>query len=246
MNAGNGTTTVTASARSATDRAYASILHNTLTGTYRAGERLKESRLTAEFGLSRIPVREALKRLALEGVIDLHPHRGAVIRVTTRRDMVEFFQARAMLEGTSAHLAAGRVGETDCASDRAALIRHRNTLRGWAEEPGACTASEYAAHNQQFHELVVALSGNGLLARLWTNLQLPAQRLDFVQRYRPGDVQGSVAEHSRIADSILAGDGQAAERHAREHTNRVAATVHSLADDDFNHVFNPGLTSAGE
>lgn len=245
MNATNGATSV-AAAQSATDRAYAAILHNAMTGTYRAGERLKESRLTVELGLSRIPVREALKRLALEGVIDLHPHRGAIIRVTTRRDMIEFFQVRAMLEGTSAHLAAGRIGATDCAQDRTALIVHRNKLRGWTEEPSACTVSEYARHNQQFHELVIALSGNELLARFWKNLQLPAQRLDFLQRYRTGDMRSSVAEHSRIADSILAGDGQSAERHAREHTNRVAAAVHALGDDDFDQIFNPGLVSGGE
>ncbi|MEK6443881.1 GntR family transcriptional regulator [Pseudonocardia sp. T1-2H] len=233
-----------ASAQSATDRAYSTILRNTLTGKYRAGERLTESRLTADLGLSRIPVREALKRLALDGVIDLHRHRGATIRVTTRRDIAEFFQVRSMLESNSAAAAAGRIREPSCDAERGRLIDHMLRLQEWTAAPESCGKEEYAKHNHQFHQLIIDLGGNQLVVKFWDSLQLPVQRLSFFQRYRLADLKASMNDHFRIAESILAGDSRAAERYAREHSNRVAAAVHGLPDHEFNLVLNPGLISS--
>ena len=229
---------------SATDRAYSAILNNALTGSYRAGERLTEARLTAELALSRIPVREALKRLALEGVIDLHRHRGATVRVMSRRDMAEFFQARGMLESQSAAVAAGRIGESSCDEERARLVAQMAQLRRWVGAEGCCDKEQYADHNQQFHRLIVELSGNRLLLKMWGSLQLPVQRLKFFGRYRPADIRISIDDHSRIAEAILAGDSESAARFARNHVNRVAAALYELSDVEFDLVLNPGVRSS--
>lgn len=230
-------------AQSATDRAYSLILRNILTGKYRSGERLTESRLTAEFGLSRIPVREALQRLARDGTIDLHRHRGASLRVITRKDIADFFEVRSMLEGTSAAAAAGRIRESSNDAERGRLVDQMARWHKWADAAAGYDKEEYAEHNQQFHEFIIHLSGNQLLVKFWEGFQLPLQRLRLIRHYRLGDLEASIDEHLRIAGSILAGDGRAAECYARNHTNRVAAGIYALSDHEFNLIFNPGITS---
>lgn len=232
-----------APAQSATDRAYHSLLRNILSGKYRAGERLTESRLTAEFGLSRITVREALQRLAQEGVIDLHRHRGASLRVITRSYMADFFDVRSMLEGTGAAAAAGRIRESSCDAERGRLTDHMAKLKRWADDVTVCDTEEYAEHNDQFHQLIIHLSGNQFLIKFWDGLQLPLQRLRLIRRYRLADLEASIDEHIRIAESILARDWRAAECYARNHTNRIAAGVYALSDHEFNLLFNPGIRS---
>ncbi|MEV8636287.1 GntR family transcriptional regulator [Streptosporangium sp. NPDC051023] len=232
---------------SVTDRAYSSILHNALTGSYRAGERLTEARLTGDLGISRVPVREALQRLERDGIIELQRHRGAVIRVITRRDITEFFRVRALLEGggaaaSAAAAAAATTGDPRCDGPLEGLSGQAGVLRHWMEEGHHCSAEEYARHSQEFHRLVVSSGENRLLIRIWDSLHLPVQRLNYFQRYRGEDFRVSIEEHAKIAWAILAGDATSAERLAREHVNRIAAHVFMLPDEEFNHVFNPGLT----
>jgi len=228
-------------ARPAKDRAYFTILHNILDGKYCAGERLTESRLTAELSLSRISVREALIRLAHEGAIDLHRHRGASLRVLTRKDIAEFFDVRSMFESRSAAAAAGRIGEKCCDAQRHRLVDHLVKLRKWAGGTTVCDTEEFAEHNQQFHQSVIELGGNQLLVKFWNGLQLPQQRLRFIQPYGLSDLETSIVEHLRIVEAILAGDALSAESYTRSHTNHVAARLYALSDREFNLIFNPGI-----
>ncbi|GAA3122506.1 GntR family transcriptional regulator [Streptosporangium carneum] len=234
----------TSAEESVTDRAYASILHNALTGSYRAGERLTEARLTSDLGISRVPVREALQRLERDGIIELQRHRGAVIRVITRRDITEFFRVRALLEGggAAASAAAATAGDPRNGGLLEGLGGQIGLLSRWIEEGHDCSAEEYALHSQEFHRLVVSSGENRLLIRIWDSLHLPVQRLNYFQRYRGEDFRVSIDEHAKIAWAILAGDATSAERLAREHVNRIAAHVFMLPDEEFNRVFNPGLS----
>ena len=189
-------------------------------GRYAPGQRLVEADLTQELGVSRGPLREALGRLAAEGVLEIEPYRGAVVRKLTRSDVIDLFQIREVLEAEAARLAAGRIDEGD---NRKRLEAATRALDGFKRKPDTIA---YMDENTRFHELVVELSGNKLLARLIAQLQVHAFRLLFRRLILESSaVDNSIREHEAVTAAILAGDGRAAEREMRRHVRRSGEMV---------------------
>ncbi|HEX6312852.1 MAG TPA: GntR family transcriptional regulator, partial [Acidimicrobiia bacterium] len=135
-------------------------------GRYAPGQRLVEADLTADLGVSRGPLREALGRLAAEGVLEIEPYRGAVVRRLSRSDVVDLFRIRELLEGEAARLAATRIDDADHRVRLEQAIAAVDAYR----EPGESIA--YMDENSRFHELIVELGGNKLLSRLIGQLQV--------------------------------------------------------------------------
>jgi DNA-binding GntR family transcriptional regulator len=189
-------------------------------GRYAPGQRLVEADLTRELGVSRGPLREALGRLVAEGVVENEPYRGAVVRKLTRADVVDLFQIREVLEGEAARLAALAIDEGD---HRRRMLASLEALATFKRRPDTIA---YMDENTRFHELVVELSGNKLLARLIGQLQVHAFRL-LLRRLisESSAVADSIQEHEAVAEAILAGDGRAAEREMRRHVRRSGAMV---------------------
>ena len=196
------------------------IVEGVKEGRYAPGQRLVEADLTAELGVSRGPLREALGRLAAEGVLEIEPYRGALVRRLSRDDVADLFQIREVLEGEAARLAATHIDEGDhherLEAAIAAVDRYRDRNDSFA----------YMDENSRFHELIVELSGNKLLARMIGQLQVHAFRLLF-RRMVVEDtaVTNSIAEHDEVAAAILAGNARAAERSMREHVRRSGEMV---------------------
>jgi len=189
-------------------------------GRYAPGQRLVEADLTGELGVSRGPLREALGRLVAEGILENEPYRGAVVRKLTRADVVDLFQIREVLEGEAARLAAGAIDEGD---HRRRMEASLATLDKFKARPDTLA---YMDENTRFHELVVDLSGNLLLARLIGQLQVHAFRL-LLRRLilESSAMPDSIAGHEAVANAILAGDGRTAEREMRRHVRRSGAMV---------------------
>ena len=136
-----------------------------LAGRVAPGQRLVECDLTARFAVSRGPVREALRRLAADGLIDHWPNRGALVRRLSAREIGEFFQIRVELESLAARLAA----ESD---DTAARARFAAAIEPiLADEPRRLP--DYLCENAAFHEALMALAGNRQLSELALRLHLP-------------------------------------------------------------------------
>jgi DNA-binding GntR family transcriptional regulator len=189
-------------------------------GRYAPGQRLVEADLTRELGVSRGPLREALGRLAAEGIVVNEPYRGAVVRKLTRADIVDLFQIREVLEGEAARLAALSIDEGD---HRRRVVASLKTLERFKRRPDTYA---YMDENTRFHELVVELSGNKLLARLIGQLQVHAFRLLLRRLVAESDAVGdSIREHEAVAWAILGGDGRAAEREMRKHVRRSGRMV---------------------
>ncbi|HZP29213.1 MAG TPA: GntR family transcriptional regulator [Acidimicrobiia bacterium] len=189
-------------------------------GRYVPGQRLVEADLTRDLGVSRGPLREALGRLAAEGIVENEPYRGAVVRRLTRADVVDLFQIREVLEGEAARLAARAIDEGDHRRRMAASLR---TLERFKRRPDTFA---YMDENTRFHELVVELGGNKLLARLIGQLQVHAFRLLLRRLVADGNaVDDSIREHEAVAHAILDGDGRAAERAMRRHVRRSGEMV---------------------
>ena len=188
------------------------------------GERLVECDLTARFAVSRGPVREALRRLAAEGLIEHAPNRGAVVRRLSPRDICELFQIRFEIEALAARLAAQ-------SADMAARAR-------FVEEIGMIFADaprrlgEYLDENAAFHAAVLRLAGNRQLAEVSARLRLPLIMAQVGDALTAEVMNVSVREHRAIAKAIVEGDATAAANAARAHLERAAALAVARREAD--------------
>jgi DNA-binding GntR family transcriptional regulator len=186
-----------------------------LAGRIAPGLRLVESDLTARFAVSRGPVREALRRLAADGLIDHWPNRGALVRRLSLREISEFFQIRVELEQLAARLAA-ESDDADARTRFAAAIRPI-----LADEPRRLP--DYLCENAAFHEALMTLAGNRQLRDLAMRLHLPLIMAQVADILTADVLEASVREHRAIAVAILGRDAQAAANFMRAHLERAAA-----------------------
>jgi len=179
------------------------------------GQRVVEKELTDRFGVSRGPVREAFRRLAAEGLIELEPNRGALVRRLSLREMQDLFQIRCELEALAARLAA-------LATDLARRERFAVEI-GSIFKDARRHSSAYMDENQRFHASVMRLAGNLQLSELGRQLRLPLIMAQVGDALTADVLAQSVAEHRSIARAILDRDPQAADAAMRAHLSRAAA-----------------------
>jgi DNA-binding GntR family transcriptional regulator len=179
------------------------------------GQRVVEKELTDRFGVSRGPVREAFRRLAAEGLIELEPNRGALVRRLSLREMQDLFQIRSELEALAARLAAQ-------ASDLARRERFSAEIASIFNDARR-HSSIYMEENQRFHASVMRLAGNLQLSELGRQLRLPLIMAQVGDALTADVLAQSVAEHRAIARAILDRDPHAADSAMRAHLSRAAA-----------------------
>ncbi len=178
--------------------------------SFKDGERLDELSLAERFGVSRTPVREAIQRLSLSGLVELRPRRGAFVRQPNAVELVEMFEVMAEFEAICARLAAGFI--TDEALE---------TLQAANAECAAAVAANdadgYYRSNERFHHMLYAQSGNrfmeGEALRLHRRLK-PYRRLQLRLR---GRMAQSLAEHGKVIAALESGDGSRAAREIYDH-----------------------------
>jgi DNA-binding GntR family transcriptional regulator len=193
------------------DRVADELRRQIINGEYEAGHRLTEERLAEDFGVSRNPVREAIRVLEAEGFLIVQPRRSALVASVAVRDMEDLFEVRMSLEMLAARLAAQRA-EGDDTLER--LI---------AEARESSDEAVLATLNTRFHATVCALSGNALLTSLMERLY---NRMQWVYRQNVRErAPHSWAEHERLAKAIKAGDADAAANAAREHVLAARASA---------------------
>ena len=186
-----------------------------LTGRAPAGWRLVEWELTTRFAVSRGPVREALRRLAAEGLIEHQPHRGALVRRLSAREIRELFQIRVEMEALAARLAAK-------ADDPERRARFAEAIRPILDDADR-SAPEYLAENAAFHQAVMTLADNLQLRDLAMRLHLPLIMAQVGDVLTKDVLRASVREHRAVADAIVERDAEAAAAAMRAHLERAAA-----------------------
>jgi DNA-binding GntR family transcriptional regulator len=177
-----------------------------LTGRLRPGDRLVERELAEDLGVSRVPVREAIRSLESEGFVVVQSPRRVVVRQLDRSDVEELFDVREALEGLAAGLAASRATSKD-------LRKLERLLEDAAKATASSQASRITALNTRFHDEIVAIAGNGLLS---TVLQPLEGRLRWLtsQNEHFGEL---LEEHWRLFEAIKSGDAERAKASAAEH-----------------------------
>jgi DNA-binding GntR family transcriptional regulator len=201
------------------DQVLAELRHRIVNGDYPPGQRLTEDRLAADFGVSRNPVREALRIVQAEGLVTMTPRRGAFVSTPDVSTITDLFAVRSSLEKIAAQLAAERATNEDVSDLRGLLEAARDATE-------RADFSRVAELNNELHLRVIAISGNPWLASISSSLYLHVNwvfRLGAAHR-----APHSWAEHIRLVDAIAAGDPKEAEEAAAAHVS--AAAVAALAN----------------
>ena len=185
-----------------------------LGGRLRPGERLVEESLSAELGVSRVPVREALLALSAQGLVHIEPRRGATVAEVTPKIVAELVEVRALLEGLNAKLAAQR-------HDPEIVALLRDTLARGNEAAKAGTREELARLNAEFHERLGEASRNSVLSDVMRGLR-ERTSLAFAINGR-ARAREDWQEHAGILAAVIAGDSELATLLANRHVHNAAA-----------------------
>ena len=184
----------------ATDVAYASIRQGLIAGRWPAGSHLRETELAAELGISRTPVREALRRLASEQMVTFEPHLGARVSGWSDHDLDEIFALRVELEGYAAGEAARHANPEQVAELRRLAEEMRQVALA-SPKPDYVRLTET---NDRFHRLIVTMSGNRRLMNLVASLiELPLVTRTFA-RFDAGAMTRSIQHHFDLVEAIAA------------------------------------------
>lgn len=188
------------------ERVYQALRGEILSGTRPAQTRLREEQVAADLGVSRTPVREAIRRLAADSLVTLTPHRGAVVRRWDADDYEEIFDLRELLESHAAARAAASgtadVGALATLCDR--MEQLGADLRAGTADPDAAYA-EITALNLALHRAVHAAAGRLVPDLLSGLIEVPLVRRTF-HRYSAEQMQRSFAQHRDLVAAIAAGD----------------------------------------
>jgi DNA-binding GntR family transcriptional regulator len=186
-----------------------------LDGALQPGSWLREAEVARELKVSRTPVRDAFRILAVEGLVTLNANQGAVVSPMTSDDILELYATREVLEGLAARLAARRAPQR-CIEEFAPLIAQMRAV-GESGEFG-----DLSRLNFQFHAIIRDAAGNRYLERSLAQVQNAARRFPDPTLGLPGRVIESIDEHVRLADAIGKGDSEEAERLAVAHMRHLS------------------------
>ncbi len=192
-------------------------------GHLQVGERIVEKRLCETLGVSRTPLREALRVLSTEGLVRLVPNRGAFVSQPTMAEIRDMFEAMAVLEGTCARWACERAPDGG--------IEHLKALHDELERHFRNRDPErYIQTNHVFHTLLQELSGNRTLDTLLRSLRHRLFLYRYRQLYQPDRFRRSIEEHRRLIRALEARDAGAAEAAMQEHLINQCEALVSLYD----------------
>ncbi len=187
--------------------AYRRMLEKIRSGALVPGARLRETELAEWFGISRTPVREAIRQLEADGLVVHLPRQGATIRRLDHAEVVELYEMRVVLEGTAARLAARAASDIEL-SELAALNAEL------AITPAGGQSREV---NRQFHRTLIDSARNRFLLKSMSALQKTLLILGPTTLSDPGRAAAAIAEHAAVLDALRARDGASAEAAMRAH-----------------------------
>ncbi|MDX1442347.1 MAG: GntR family transcriptional regulator [Gammaproteobacteria bacterium] len=212
------------------DRVFARLQDDIVQGLLPPGSKLGETELANRYGVSRGPLREAIRRLESRKLVERVPHAGARVALLKESDLVEIYRVREALEGMAARLAAENMTDAEIAGLTELLAQHER-------QPGVQDDTEYFQRegDVDFHYRVIQGSHNATLIDL-----LIGEMYHRVRMYRyqvataANRPQKALAEHRRILEAIESRDGEMAELLMRRHISRARQTLESRALEEKN------------
>jgi DNA-binding GntR family transcriptional regulator len=200
-------------------------------GALATGARLRQEDLAAQFGVSRTPIREALRMLHAAGAVVLIPNRGAIVRGPTAREIREAYAIRAELEGFAAETATARAGEAELRRLEEAERLFREAVARYVPAPSPAEAADFGwmEANDLFHDAILAAAGNDRLSRMIGELHksFPRNLTWAALSEEPTLIEDNVNQHGRVLAAIVARDPEAARRWMTDHVRRAGELVAS-------------------
>lgn len=190
-------------------------------GSLRPGERLMEIQLAEQMGVSRTPVREAIRKLELEGLVVMVPRKGAYVAGLSIKDIADVFEIRKALEGLAAELAADRISDEEI--EHLERILHRLSDAGDGKR-----FDEFIAIDTEFHAVLFQAGRNDRLTQIINNLREQIHRFRITSLSMPGRMSAAVDEHRKIVDAISQHDVDEAKRLAMDHIENAENTIMEL------------------
>jgi DNA-binding GntR family transcriptional regulator len=212
---------------SSADQIVSAVVRGLYEGTYVAGQKLVETDLISRYGVGRGTVREALRRLAAEGLATVSLHRGARIRSLTREDARDLLEVIEALGALASRLAAERLSKAD---DEQVL---RASLSRLSKLSKLHDPFEFARERGRLYRRLAHISGNRELARLIPLVQAHLVRAQFRSAYDRASEELRMDGYTEIVDAVLKKDATRAERAMRRHIRRTGEAIDKLPDEYF-------------
>lgn len=192
------------------DIVFENLRNAILEGDLKAGKRLMEVQLAEQLGVSRTPIREAIRKLELEGLVVMLPRKGAYVANMSFKDLIDVLEIRASLEGLAAYLAAERRRDEDIEELEKVAKEFEKSVR-------ETDIDNVLKKDIEFHEKIFLMANNKKLYHLITTLweQVHRFRVTYVSNYEAS--LSLVEEHKKILDAIKSGDSELAKKYATEH-----------------------------
>ena len=199
-------------------RVFNRIREDILSGKYRENEELKEVTIGNELGVSRTPVREALRQLELEGLVNIIPNKGAYVTGISQKDIHDIYVIRSYLEGLAARWACETMTEEQIdALEENIYLSEFHVKKGHYEQ--------IVELDSQFHELIYKASGSKILEHQLSTYHHYVERIRKISLGQAERAGKSNEEHALILNAIKARDGELAEKLAHEH---IISTIANL------------------
>jgi DNA-binding GntR family transcriptional regulator len=187
-------------------------------GTLKPGERLMEIQLAEELGVSRTPIREAIRKLELEGFLIMVPRRGTYVADISLKDINEVFEIRTALEVLAAGLAAERITGEE-------LEQLERLLVQIGEYIDAGDTDRIVEADGLFHDILYKASRNDRLVGIINNLREQLTRFRSISMSYPGRIKNTLEEHRRLVEAIAQSEPEQAQQAARDHMENAEQTL---------------------
>ena len=206
-------------------RVYEHLREQILADELSPGTELQEVALAEQLGVSRGPIREAIGRLAAEGLVTVRPRRGAVVRSLSKDEFLELYQVREALEMMAVRLAVPRLGPAE-------IARLEELIAAMDDHAAHGRVAEFFEANVAFHATLFEVSGNGRLQELYGQLLGQMGRFRMRSLTLRGNLQRSVAEHRAILRAAKRGDAERAAHLMSEHIRVPQRRLQALTEDE--------------
>ena len=200
------------------DQVYAQIRDTILNGGFPAGYRLDLSELSADFGVSKTPLTEAIQKLTREGLVTVRPRSGTFVNDLKIDEVYESFGFRRAIEFGAAEMIVGRITDAEVAE----LKRLQDAMAGLLEGGGSRNAlPEFLRLDYDFHDGIIAASGNALILDHYRQVNTVLMVARMRSHYSLGQFRNAVGEHARIAAALAVRDAGGFVAASREHLDRA-------------------------
>lgn len=202
-------------------KVFHSIREDILSGKYQANEELKEKTIGEDMGVSRTPVREALRQLELEGLVYIIPNKGAFVEGVTLKDIKDIYEIRTLLEGLCAKWAASNITKEQLEEleETVFLSEFHFSKENW---------DQMLELDNRFHELVYEACGSKELTRVLSDYHHYLQRIRKITLGQKERARASIDEHRQIAEALRRRDAAAAEESARLHIRNTISNMDKI------------------